>query len=239
MSATASTAAASTAEPRAPAPATRTAGTLAATVAAPLAGTVAAAATAGAARAAAALAAARPRLMRLPLLALPLVAACQPQPPAEPHAQKAWIRLPAVPGRPAAGYMTLVGGRKDATLVAITTPRAARTELHESMKMGAAGHAGTAPHTADPATTGPAATKPAAHGMPSMSGATTMRPIKALPLPAGQTVKLAPGGYHLMLYDFDASIVPGGAVPLRLHFADGTSVLAEAKAVAAGDEGLE
>ena len=237
MSATVSTAAASTAAPRAPAPATRAAGTLEAT--ATLAGTVAAATAAGLARAAAALAAARPRLARLPLLALPLVAACQPQPPAEPQAQKAWIRLPAVPGRPAAGYMTLVGGRKDATLVAITTPRAARTELHESMKMGAAGHAGTAPHTAEPATTGPAATKPAAHGMPSMSGATTMRPIKALPLPAGQTVKLAPGGYHLMLYDFDASIVPGGAVPLRLQFADGTSVLAEAKAVAAGDAGVE
>jgi copper(I)-binding protein len=233
MSATASTAAASTAAP------TRAAGTNVATVTATFAATVASATTARAAVTAAALAAAHPRLARLPLLALPLLAACQPQPPAEPQAQKAWIRLPAVPGRPAAGYMTLVGGRKDVTLVAITTPRAARTELHESMKMGAAGHAGTAPHTADPATTGPAATKPAAHGMPSMSGATTMRPIKALPLPAGQTVKLAPGGYHLMLYDFDASIVPGGAVPLRLQFADGTSALAEAKAVAAGDEGLE
>jgi len=231
MSATVSTAAASTAAPRAPAPATRAAGTLEAT--ATLAGTVAAATAAGLARAAAALAAARPRLARLPLLALPLVAACQPQPPAEPQAQKAWIRLPAVPGRPAAGYMTLVGGKKDATLVAITTPRAARSELHESMKMGAAEHAGTAPHTAHDAA------GPTGHGTPSMSGATTMRPIKALPLPAGQTVKLAPGGYHLMLYDFDASIVPGGAVPLRLQFADGTSVLAEAKAVAAGDAGVE
>jgi copper(I)-binding protein len=197
--------------------------------------TTASATTASAAAAAAATAAATTTLTRLarravPLLALPLLAAChqaQPtaQPTAEPQVQKAWVRLPAVPGRPAAGYLTLVGGNKDATLVAVTTPVAARTELHEAMKMdapapGAADHAG---HEA----------------MAGMSGATTMRPVKALPLPAGQTVKLAPGGLHLMLFDVDAKVTPGGTVPLRVEFADGRTLEAQAKTVAAGDAGVE
>jgi copper(I)-binding protein len=166
----------------------------------------------------------------VPLLALPLLAAChqaQPaaEPTAEPQVQKAWVRLPAVPGRPAAGYLTLVGGNKDATLVAVTTPAASRTELHETMKMdapapGAPDHAG---HEA----------------MAGMSGATTMRPVKALPLPAGQTVKLAPGGLHLMLFDVDTKVTPGASVPLRVMFADGRTLETQAKAVAAGDAGVE
>nr|WP_317894405.1 copper chaperone PCu(A)C [uncultured Sphingomonas sp.] len=163
----------------------------------------------------------------LPLFALPLLAACgTAQAPAEPQVQKAWVRLPAVPGRPAAGYLTLVGGTRDATLVAVTTPAAARTELHETMKMDAPG----APDHADHADH---------EGMAGMSGATTMRPVKALPLPAGQTVKLAPGGRHLMLFDVDAKVTPGGTVPLRLEFADGRKLETEAKAVAAGDAGVE
>jgi copper(I)-binding protein len=183
-------------------------------------------ATTAAAASATAAAAALARLARraVPLLALPLLAAChqaQPtaEPSAEPQVQKAWIRLPAVPGRPAAGYLTLVGGQADATLVAVTTPAAARTELHETMKMAA----------------------PAGHeAMPGMGhGATTMRPLEALPLPAGQTVKLAPGSRHLMLFDMDAKVPPGASVPLRLRFADGRMLETEAKTVAAGDAGVE
>jgi hypothetical protein len=48
----------------------------------------------------------------------------------------AWIRLPAVPGRPAAAYFTLTGGAADAALVAARTPAAKRAELHESMANG-------------------------------------------------------------------------------------------------------
>lgn len=164
-------------------------------------------------------------LPALPLFALPLLAACgtAAEAPAEPQVQKAWVRLPAVPGRPAAGYLTLVGGTRDATLVAVTTPAAARTELHETMKMDAPGAPDHAGH----------------EGMAGMSGATTMHPVKALPLPAGQTVKLAPGGLHLMLFDVDAKVAPGASVPLRVEFADGHTLETQAKAVAAGDAGVE
>ena len=50
----------------------------------------------------------------------------------------AWVRLAAVPGRPAGAYFILHGGAADATLVGIATPSARRTEMHES-RMTASG----------------------------------------------------------------------------------------------------
>lgn len=55
---------------------------------------------------------------------------------AMPTISNAWIRLPAVPGRPAAAYFTLNGGTADDAVVSVTTPAAQRTELHESMEQG-------------------------------------------------------------------------------------------------------
>ena len=70
------------------------------------------------------------------LIAGAILAGCQGQQPVAVH--DAWVRLPAVKGRPGAAYFTLAGGTSGATLVAVKTPGAVRTELHESMK----GHAG-------------------------------------------------------------------------------------------------
>ena len=55
---------------------------------------------------------------------------------AERGVSDAWIRLPAVPGRPAAAYFTLHGGAAPATLRAVSTPAARRAELHQSMEGG-------------------------------------------------------------------------------------------------------
>lgn len=55
---------------------------------------------------------------------------------ATPAVSNAWVRLPAVPGRPAAAYFTLSGGAADDALVSVTTPAAKRTALHESMEHG-------------------------------------------------------------------------------------------------------
>ena len=64
-------------------------------------------------------------------LALALAACGRPP---ELHADKAWIRLPAVPGRPAAAYFTVTGGTAKTTLLAVSTPAALKAELHESME---------------------------------------------------------------------------------------------------------
>ena len=68
------------------------------------------------------------------LAAVLLAAACQEGPRSDaPAVEEAWINLPAVPGRPAAAYFTLVGGAADAQLVSIVSEAAERIELHETM----------------------------------------------------------------------------------------------------------
>jgi copper(I)-binding protein len=46
------------------------------------------------------------------------------------------VRLPAVPGRPAAGYFEILAGEGSGALLSVTSPRAARIEMHESMMSG-------------------------------------------------------------------------------------------------------
>lgn len=74
--------------------------------------------------------------MRAPIFALSLLAlaACGPkqQMPREP-VENAWVRLPAVEGRPAAAYFTINGGETGDTLIAIDSPSVATAELHETV----------------------------------------------------------------------------------------------------------
>jgi periplasmic copper chaperone A len=49
---------------------------------------------------------------------------------------QAWVRLPAVPGRPAAAYFTIRGGPAPATLISLHADAAIETQLHESMVNG-------------------------------------------------------------------------------------------------------
>lgn len=52
--------------------------------------------------------------------------------------EAAWVRLPAVEGRPAAGYFVLNGGEADDVLLAVESPRAGTIELHETRMEGGA-----------------------------------------------------------------------------------------------------
>lgn len=52
--------------------------------------------------------------------------------PPEPVSD-AWVRLPAVDGRPAAAYFVLSGGNRGDTLIAIDSERVATIELHETI----------------------------------------------------------------------------------------------------------
>ena len=51
-----------------------------------------------------------------------------------------------------------------------------------------------------------------------------MRALPTLDLPAGQTVQLKPGGYHLMLMDLKQPLPKGSNVPLTLRFQDAQGV---------------
>lgn len=81
--------------------------------------------------------------MRFPILAavaFSAVIACGPAEEAGPMetVENAWVRLPAVDGRPAAAYFTLHGGEQGDTLLAIDSDRVATIELHETIMDGEA-----------------------------------------------------------------------------------------------------
>jgi len=57
------------------------------------------------------------------------------------------------------------------------------------------------------------------HEMAMNNGVMTMRPLdKGLAIEPGKTVKLAPGGYHLMMFDLKGPFKQGEKVPVTLQF---------------------
>lgn len=60
------------------------------------------------------------------------------------------------------------------------------------------------------------------HTMTLVNDVMKMRALDALPLPAGKTVELKPGGYHVMLMDLTAPLKAGDTVPLTLVVEDKT-----------------
>jgi copper(I)-binding protein len=66
---------------------------------------------------------------------------------------------------------------------------------------------------------GEVAAKIEVHEMAMNNGVMTMRPLdKGLAIEPGKTVKLAPGGYHLMMFDLKEPLKQGDKVPVTLEF---------------------
>lgn len=63
------------------------------------------------------------------------------------------------------------------------------------------------------------------HEMKMEGDVMKMRAVKGgLDLPAGKTVELSPGGYHLMVMDLKAALPKGSTVPFTLVFKDAKGV---------------
>ena len=60
------------------------------------------------------------------------------------------------------------------------------------------------------------------------SGMTGMTMLDELPIPAGATVSLAPGGTHVMITGLDRALEPGASVELRLRFERAGEVVVDA-----------
>ena len=57
------------------------------------------------------------------------------------------------------------------------------------------------------------------HEMAMKDGVMTMRPLgDGLTIDPGKTVKLAPGGYHLMMFDLKSPLKQGDTLPITLKF---------------------
>jgi copper(I)-binding protein len=62
------------------------------------------------------------------------------------------------------------------------------------------------------------------HEMKMVDDMMKMRQLQSLDLPPGQPVKLAPGGYHLMLLNLKQPLKEGDKVPLTLEVEDAQKV---------------
>lgn len=58
------------------------------------------------------------------------------------------------------------------------------------------------------------------HQMKMENGMMRMRAVPFLELPAGKSVKLEPGGYHVMLFDLKQSLVAGQKLKIELTVED-------------------
>ena len=83
-----------------------------------------------------------------------------------------------------------------------------------------------------------AAEKVQVHSMTMDGGIMKMRQLKdGLTIPAGETVTLAPGGYHLMLINPVAPLKEGASVPATLTFEKAGAVKVELAVEGMGAEG--
>jgi copper(I)-binding protein len=82
--------------------------------------------------------------------------------------------------------------------------------------------------------TSPEATKAELHQSISDNGVMKMRPVDGLDIPAGGTVKLVPGGYHLMLVGLKQGLTVGGHLPVTLVFQNAGKIEVEANIVKPG-----
>ena len=113
-------------------------------------------------------------------------------------------------------YMVITGGDEDDALVKASVPSdvAATVEIHETV-------------AADDATT----TTMMAGDMESTTtmmggdmgddmggGMMTMQPVESIPVPAGETVELKPGGYHVMLLQVKKVLAVGDTIDVTLTF---------------------
>ena len=108
-----------------------------------------------------------------------------------------------------------------------------------SMSMGTAGAAyltitnGTGQDDALIGVSTPAAASPEIHETTAAgSGMMGMHPVDRIAIPAGQTVKLEPGGYHIMLIGLTGELKAGATIELTLKFekAGEVKVTAEVRA---------
>ncbi len=65
------------------------------------------------------------------------------------------------------------------------------------------------------------------HEMKMEGDVMRMRALPALDLPAGKTVELKPGGYHVMLMDLKQPLLKDTTVPVTLVFKDAQGKLSE------------
>lgn len=77
------------------------------------------------------------------------------------------------------------------------------------------------------------------HSMKMQDGVMKMRPVgpTGLPIPAGKSVKLAPGGFHMMFIGLKKTLQQGQTIPVTLQFKNAGPVMVDFVVEALGAKG--
>ena len=143
------------------------------------------------------------------LVVASLAAGCSSGGSAEVRITDPWARASAMTAAAGAAYMTIqnTGTAADA-LIGASSPAATTVEVHETVVMESA-----APSDG----TGMESPMPSASGDLG-GGMMGMQPIARLEIPAGGTVQLMPGSYHIMLIGLKQDLKPGDTIEITLTF---------------------
>ena len=124
-----------------------------------------------------------------------------------------WARTSPAMASMGAAYMSISASEGD-QLVGVSVPAsvAARAEIHEMVPADM-------DHSMDDSMDD--------DEMAMDMGAMVMQQIMALDLPAGETVNLEPGGYHVMLINLAEPLVEGESFEVTLDFAEAEDLTVE------------
>jgi periplasmic copper chaperone A len=148
-------------------------------------------------------------------LAAALLAGCSPGGGASIKVSDAWARTSSAMAAAGAAYMVIEnsGSAADA-LTGAASPAAKTVEVHETVAMESA-----APSDGMGS---PAPSDAMGSPMPSASGGSGgmmgMQPIARLEIPAGGTVELKPGSYHIMMIGLNQELKVGDKIEITLTF---------------------
>jgi len=128
---------------------------------------------------------------------------------AGPTISGAWARNSPMEATNGAAYLVVKGGATDDAVVAASVDAgiAGKVELHETVM---------ASSDAMGSTTMPASGD--AMSSTTLAPAMEMRPVESIPVPAGETVELEPGGLHIMLLDLAKPLEVGDTFDLTVTF---------------------
>lgn len=148
------------------------------------------------------------------------------EPAGELEVTGAWARTSPAVATAGAAYLEIANGTEidDVLLEASVAPEvAAKVELHETIVVEDDGDAGMGEGSSGEMGQGETATSMA--GAPMMQ----MQPVEDIPVPAGETVVLEPGGLHIMMLDLVEPLEVGDTVELTLTFEQAGDVVVEAE----------
>ena len=141
-----------------------------------------------------------------------------------------WARTGTAGGNTAI-YMVLTGGEETDSLVGASVPTdvAATTEIHETVAASDDEGGDMSDGEMSDGEMSDGEMSDGDMGDMEGGGMMSMQPVDSIEIPAGESVELEPGGYHIMVLDLAADLVAGDTVEVTLTFDSGETQKVDAE----------